>query len=102
MEQLRQLAAGSRRIRGETLGLIGFGSVGIAVAMRAKAFGFKVIFYDPHVREGFEKALGVERFLSISLKKLSSISCFTKKKYQWTIASMLVTYEFLMSVSVQN
>ncbi len=34
------------------------GLVGTAVAMRAKAFGFKVLFYDPIAPEGTEKSLG--------------------------------------------
>lgn len=48
VEQIREVASGAARIRGETLGLIGFGRTGQAVAVRAKAFGFSVIFYDPY------------------------------------------------------
>ena len=59
-------AKGSRRIRGKTLGLIGIGMIGIAVAERAKAFGFEVIFYDPFVRPGLDKAVGgLERVCSV-------------------------------------
>lgn len=36
-----------REIRGKTLGLIGFGRVGRAVAQRAMAFGMLVMAYDP-------------------------------------------------------
>ena len=57
-EQTREVANGCVRIRGETLGLIGFGKVGIAVAQRAKCFGFNICFYDPNVNEGYEKAFG--------------------------------------------
>jgi C-terminal binding protein len=57
-EQTRESAQGCVRIRGQTLGLVGFGKVGVAVAQRAKAFGFNITFYDPNVSEGFEKALG--------------------------------------------
>lgn len=46
------------RIRGQTLGLIGFGKTGIAVAQRAKAFGLAVLFYDPNVADGLEKSIG--------------------------------------------
>jgi D-3-phosphoglycerate dehydrogenase len=35
-----------REIYGKTLGILGFGKVGARVAMRAKAFGMKVIAYD--------------------------------------------------------
>jgi D-3-phosphoglycerate dehydrogenase len=39
------------RLRGRTLGLIGVGKIGKAVAARAKAFGLEVIAYDPYVPE---------------------------------------------------
>ncbi|KAG7224847.1 hypothetical protein INR49_028213 [Caranx melampygus] len=42
VEQIREVASGAARIRGETLGLIGLGRVGQAVALRAKAFGFNM------------------------------------------------------------
>jgi D-3-phosphoglycerate dehydrogenase len=38
-----------RRIRGRTLGLIGYGRTGQAVATRARSFGLRVIAYDPQV-----------------------------------------------------
>ena len=34
------------------------GRVGTAVALRAKVFGFNVIFYDPYLPDGIEKSLG--------------------------------------------
>uniref|UniRef100_F1KT94 THAP-type domain-containing protein n=1 Tax=Ascaris suum TaxID=6253 RepID=F1KT94_ASCSU len=61
VEQVRELANGSTRIRDDTLGIIGLGRVGTAVAMRAKAFGFKICFFDPHLPDGVDKALGLER-----------------------------------------
>jgi lactate dehydrogenase-like 2-hydroxyacid dehydrogenase len=33
-------------VRGKTLGIIGFGRIGLAVAQRARPFGLQVIFYD--------------------------------------------------------
>lgn len=44
-----------------TFGIIGLGRIGTAVALRAKAFGFKVVFYDPYLSPGVEKALGLTR-----------------------------------------
>ena len=37
------------RLRGQTLGIIGFGRIGKAVASRAKSFGIEIIFYDPKI-----------------------------------------------------
>ncbi|MCJ8738839.1 hypothetical protein PDJAM_G00040460 [Pangasius djambal] len=65
VEQIREVASGAARIRGETLGLIGFGRSGQAVAVRAKAFGFSVIFYDPYLQDGLERALGVQRVYTL-------------------------------------
>ncbi|XP_064345003.1 C-terminal-binding protein 1 isoform X2 [Camelus dromedarius] len=61
VEQIREVASGAARIRGETLGIIGLGRVGQAVALRAKAFGFSVLFYDPYLPDGTERALGLQR-----------------------------------------
>ncbi|EMP32176.1 C-terminal-binding protein 1, partial [Chelonia mydas] len=61
VEQIREVASGAARIRGETLGIIGLGRVGQAVALRAKAFGFSVLFYDPYLSDGIERALGLQR-----------------------------------------
>ncbi|TRY91791.1 hypothetical protein DNTS_021914, partial [Danionella cerebrum] len=65
VEQIREVASGAARIRGETLGLIGFGRSGQAVAVRAKAFGFSVIFYDPYLQDGLERSLGVQRVYTL-------------------------------------
>jgi len=56
--------------------LIGFGRIGIATAVRAKAFGFEIIFYDPYVRDGVDKALGVTRIENLDdlLKQSDCVS----------------------------
>ena len=54
-------AAPVHRLRGRTFGLLGMSRIGTAVALRAKAFGFDVIFHDPYLPHGVEKALGVRR-----------------------------------------
>jgi C-terminal binding protein len=51
----------SPRLRGKTLGLVGCGRIGAATALRAKAFGLDVVFYDPYVPPGTDKALGIRR-----------------------------------------
>ncbi|XP_027884876.1 C-terminal binding protein 2, like isoform X3 [Xiphophorus couchianus] len=65
VEQIREVASGAARIRGETLGLIGFGRLGQAVAVRAKVFGFNIIFYDPYLQDGLERSLGVQRVYTL-------------------------------------
>jgi phosphoglycerate dehydrogenase-like enzyme len=50
-----------RRLRGRVFGIIGLGRIGTATALRAKAFGFRVLFFDPYLARGTHKALGVER-----------------------------------------
>ena len=40
---------------------MGAGRIGTATALRAKAFGFAVQFFDPYVASGYEKAIGVDR-----------------------------------------
>jgi D-3-phosphoglycerate dehydrogenase len=47
------------RIRGMTLGIIGLGRIGTAVALRAKALGLNVIAYDPYIPNGRDTAVGV-------------------------------------------
>ena len=42
-------------------GVLGLGRIGTAVALRAKAFGFKVRFYDPFLPNGVDRALGITR-----------------------------------------
>src|SRR5207248_2994503 len=55
------LAFGAPRLRGKTLGLIGCGRIGTAMALRGQALGMRVVVYDPYQPDGIEKALGVER-----------------------------------------
>jgi phosphoglycerate dehydrogenase-like enzyme len=50
-----------RRLTGQVFGIVGLGRIGTAAALRAKAFGFTVAFYDPYRPNGTELALGVER-----------------------------------------
>ena len=50
-----------RRLGVQTFGIIGLGRIGTAAALRAKAFGFRVVFFDPYLPNGAELALGIER-----------------------------------------
>ncbi len=49
------------RLRGSVFGVIGLGRIGTAAALRAKALGMDVIFYDPYKPDGYDKALGIRR-----------------------------------------
>jgi phosphoglycerate dehydrogenase-like enzyme len=54
-------AFGAPRLRGRTLGVVGLGRIGTATALRAKALGLRVVFHDPYLPDGVDKALGLER-----------------------------------------
>ncbi len=63
------------RISGSTLGLVGFGNIARQVAVRAAAFGMRVLFADPFVKDGqfdvpgkamdFYALLGAADFVSL-------------------------------------
>ena len=54
-----------KRLGTQTFGIVGLGRIGTAVALRAKAFNFRVVFYDPYLPNGVELALGIERAASL-------------------------------------
>lgn len=47
-------------LNGKTLGIIGYGRIGMEVGKRAVAFGMNVLAYDPFVQESDIKARGAE------------------------------------------
>ncbi|MGH7210081.1 MAG: C-terminal binding protein [Acetobacteraceae bacterium] len=50
-----------RRSSAQTFGIVGLGRIGTAVALRAKALGFRVVFFDPYRPNGADLAIGVAR-----------------------------------------
>ncbi|QMU29070.1 C-terminal binding protein [Adhaeribacter radiodurans] len=50
-----------RRLRDSSLGIVGLGRIGTAMALRAKCLGMEVSFYDPYKPDGYDKALGIKR-----------------------------------------
>ena len=54
-----------RRLRELVFAVIGLGRIGTATALRAKAMGFQVCFYDPYLPNGVDKAIGIARAKSL-------------------------------------
>jgi len=50
-----------RRLRGRVFAIVGLGRIGTATALRAKALGMDVCFFDPYKPDGYDKALGIRR-----------------------------------------
>lgn len=61
------------RLRGQTLGLLGFGRIPRMVAEKAKAFGLRVVTYDPYVDKEVTDKMGVSL---MSLDEVLKISDF--------------------------
>ena len=55
-----------RRLRGQVFGIVGLGRIGSSVALRAKALGMDVVFYDPYKPEGYDKSLGIRRAVELN------------------------------------
>ncbi|PHR60099.1 MAG: D-glycerate dehydrogenase [Robiginitomaculum sp.] len=63
-------------VHGKTLGILGFGTIGQAVAKRAAGFDMKIYYYGPNRKEAAEKAMGAiyEPDLAKFLSKLDILS----------------------------
>lgn len=53
------------RLWGMKFAVIGLGRIGTAAALRAKAFGLDVCFYDPYLSDGVDKSLGMTRYTDL-------------------------------------
>jgi len=62
------------RLVGRTLGLVGFGNIARAVAVRAAAFGMRVLYHDPFVTPGQFPAPGEKRELAAVLGESDFVS----------------------------
>ncbi len=80
LEKLETWGQGSQRIlkRGNrhSLGIVGLGRIGTALALRMKAFDVDVGFLDPFAVRGVEKSLKITRFETLTelLQKSSIVS----------------------------
>src|SRR5437868_55523 len=65
-----------QRLGTQTFGIIGLGRIGTAVALRAKAFNFRIVFYDPYLPNGAELALGIGRAATLEdlLRQTNTLS----------------------------
>ena len=61
------------RVRGQTLGIVGFGRIGQTLALKAKAFGMKVLAHDPGIDAQVAKSSGSE---IVDLDRLLAVSDF--------------------------
>jgi D-3-phosphoglycerate dehydrogenase/C-terminal binding protein len=59
-------APAMRRLRGAVFGVVGLGRIGLAAALRARAFGMELAFYDPYAPNGLEIAVGARRVHSLA------------------------------------
>lgn len=62
------------RISGKVMGIAGLGRIGTAMSVRARGMGMQVLFYDPYVPDGYDKAVCCKR--SESLEELFAGSDF--------------------------
>ncbi|MEO1941315.1 MAG: phosphoglycerate dehydrogenase [Campylobacterales bacterium] len=81
-------------LHGKSLGIIGFGNIGSRVGVRAKAFGMRVIAYDPYIDSSKVTDLGCEYttnfedilkcdFITIHTPKTSeTINMITKREIE--------------------
>jgi D-3-phosphoglycerate dehydrogenase len=59
------------RVRGNVLGLVGFGRIPQLVAPKAKSFGLRVVAYDPYIPQEIFSRAGVEGVDFLQLLKIS-------------------------------
>jgi C-terminal binding protein len=55
-----------RRLSSLTIGIVGLGRIGTAAALRFKAFGCRVVFFDPYLPNGVDLALGLLRAATLA------------------------------------
>ncbi len=84
------------RLSKKKIGILGLGRIGIAVALRAKAFGLDVVFYDPYIDDGYDKALNIKREKNLInfIKEINflSINCSANRANHEIINSKILKH----------
>ncbi|HEY3901384.1 MAG TPA: C-terminal binding protein [Chthoniobacter sp.] len=79
-----------RRLRELTFGVVGLGRIGTATALRAKSLGFRVLFHDPYLPNGTDKAVGITRVRTLdellSRTDILSLHCPLTTETRYLIA----------------
>ncbi|MDJ0912329.1 MAG: C-terminal binding protein [Desulfobacterales bacterium] len=63
------------RLQYQTVGIVGFGKIGTATAVKSKALGMHVMAYDPYVYDAIMESLGVQPVNFNTLLKASDFIC---------------------------
>ena len=66
------------------------------MALRAKAFGFTVIFYDPYLPDGVEKSFGLERVYTLQVRNEMAFFPNVEGHHSLFYATTLITYTFFL------
>ncbi|MDR3343668.1 MAG: C-terminal binding protein [Treponema sp.] len=66
-----------RRIRGQTLGILGYGKIGKELAKMALGMGMDLLIYDPYIKELHEAGMTLASGVEEVLKKADVISIHT-------------------------
>lgn len=64
-------------LKGKTLGIVGLGRIGTAVAIRARAFGMEVIAYDPYIPD--------ERFAAQQVRRMATLDALLDASHVCTV-----------------
>ena len=65
----------------QTFGIVGLGRIGTAAALRAKAFQFRVVVYDPYMPNGTELGVGVRRAEGAELRRLREFTFSRARRF---------------------
>ena len=68
--RLLELGRGLPRLRGQVLGLVGFGNIARALVPKARAFGLEVLAYTPRLRRGGRSTASRRRTTSRAARSL--------------------------------